>query len=123
MTIRKIIVPFLALMLFGVSNAYSQSQQNDNEKIISLIAKKRAFNKNTGFGYRIQLYNGSETRARRILGGFSVKFPGISTYIRYKSPEWKVQVGNYKTQLAADRALLQFKGKYTGAIVIPKNRG
>jgi hypothetical protein len=37
--------------------------------------------------------------------------------LSYESPEWKVRVGNYKTRLEADRALLKFKEKFTGAIV------
>ena len=36
-----------------------------------------------------------------------------------EQPEWKTQVGFYKTKLEADRALLNFKRKYQSAIVIP----
>jgi len=45
-------------------------------------------------------------------------FPEYSTTIKYKSPEWKTQVGPFKTRLEADRTLLTIKENYSGAIVI-----
>ena len=49
---------------------------------------------------------------------FESDFPDIETHIEYRQPEWKIQVGFYKTKLEADRALLSFKRKYKSAIVI-----
>jgi len=50
---------------------------------------------------------------------FKIDFPEIKTYLVYRQPEWKIQVGFYKTKLEADRALLDLKRKYGSAIVIP----
>ena len=50
---------------------------------------------------------------------FKYNFPETKTYLVYRQPEWKIQVGFYKTKLEADRALLKFKRKYQSAIVIP----
>lgn len=113
---------FLSTLLFlfiGTSSSFSQSQNNDNEKIESLIAKKRAYNKRYGSGFRIQLYNGSETSAKQIRAKFRVLHNKVSTYLKFDSPDWKVHIGNYKTKLEADKALLLFKDDFTSAIVIP----
>ena len=98
---------------------YSQSIKSDSTLINELISKKRSFNKEFGYGFRIQLYNGFETEAKKTEAKFKIDFPEIKTYLLYRQPEWKIQVGFYKTKLEADRALLDFKRKYRSAIVIP----
>ena len=87
-----------------------------------LIFKKRNFNKEFGFGYSIQLYNGNEQQARQILTRFNVDFPDRFSKLVYNSPEWKVQVGNYKTKLEADKDLIKFQKKITGIIVVPMGK-
>lgn len=114
----------LYFILFGCAvftsqTAVSQSKKTDGELIEDLIAKKKEFNKEFSYGHRIQLYNGFEDEARAIQKKFKIDFPEIKTYISYKQPEWKIQVGFYKTKLEAERALLGFKRKYESAIVIP----
>lgn len=113
---------FLSFLLFlgYFSTLNAQSKYIKNRDINSLLEKKRQYNKHHGFGYRIQLYNGNETQARNIQNGFQKDFSGIYTKLQYISPEWKVQVGNYKTRLDADRALLKIRENFSGAIVISK---
>jgi len=91
----------------------------ENKKINEVLAKKIEYNKNNrlGKGYKIQLYNGNESTAYRIKGNFEATY-GIVASLSYESPEWKVRVGNYKTRLEADRALLIFKEKFGGAIIL-----
>ena len=113
---------FLFVIIFSFTGVYSSIAQNkitDNEKVKTLIKKKRTYNKEFGFGYRIQLFNGLETNARKIKSRFSIENPNIKTYLRYSKPEWKIRVGNYKTKLEADKALNVFKENYPGAIIIP----
>ena len=100
-------------------STYSQSMKSDSTLINELISKKRNFNKEFGYGFRIQLYNGFETEAKKTETKFKINFPEIKTYLLYRQPEWKIQVGFYKTKLEADRALLDLKRKYGSAIVIP----
>jgi len=106
-------------VFFASQSAVSQSKKTDTELIENLIVKKKEFNKEYSFGHRIQLYNGFEKEARAIQKQFLIDFPEIKTYISYKQPEWKIQVGFYRTKLEADKALLDFKRKYENAIVIP----
>ena len=50
---------------------------------------------------------------------FSVLYPTVNTKLVWDNPDWKVQVGNYKTKLEADRANLIYKEEFSGTIVIP----
>lgn len=104
---------------FTTKTTYSQSEKSGNTLIKELISKKRSFNKEYSYGFRIQLYNGIETIARKTMKKFEYDFPEIKTHLEYRQPDWKTQVGFYKTKLEADRALLKFKRKYRSAIVIP----
>lgn len=116
---QKFIISFLLILIGGVYFANGQANYTENKDIISLIEKKREYNKNNGSGYRIQLYNGLERTAKSIQGRFRVEFPGVYNKVSYKAPEWKIQIGNYKTRLQADRALNKIREKFNGAIVVP----
>lgn len=85
----------------------------------SLITKKREFNKEYGFGFRIQIYYGDETKARSLQQKFKLNYPKVFTKLEYDRPYWKVKVGNYKSKLEADRATLIFSEKFSGLIVVP----
>lgn len=119
---RHLYISLLALLFCGISASFGQNNTVQNDTLAKFIEKKRAYNKKFGSGYRIQLYNGFETEAKKTRAKFRIKFPDVKTYIVYKSPEWKIQVGNYKTKLEADRALLAFKDEFYGAIVIPMGK-
>ena len=112
-------VCIILVVFLTTKPSFSQSEKSDNTLINELISKKRSFNKEFSYGFRIQLYNGIETVARKTMMKFNYDFPEIKTHLIYRQPEWKIQVGFYNTMLEADRALLNFKRKYKSAIVIP----
>jgi len=122
MKVQLFFLSFLLLFFMGSLEVAAQNQPNDNERIKELIAKKRDYNKRYGFGYRIQLYNGNERRAKSIRGRFRYLFPKVSSKLKYDSPEWKIQVGNYKTRLEADKAIMAFSKKFSGIIVVPMGK-
>jgi|GEM_PF-638406 hypothetical protein len=109
---------FGLLLVVGLGNMTAQNNTNMSPQIKNLIAKKRAFNKDIGFGYRVQIFYGDESNARKAQATFSSTYPTVFTKLSYDQPFWKVQVGNYKTKLEADRALLNFSEKFSGLIVI-----
>ena len=114
---------FLSFILFaillGTNSLYSQNKTNTSNEVKNLIDKKRSFNKQYGYGYRVQVYYGDETKARSIESKFKINFPNVYTKLDYDQPYWKVQVGNYKTKLEADKAVINFSEKFSGLIVIP----
>lgn len=94
--------------------------QTESDKIAKLIEQKRVNNKKNKYygGFKIQLFNGNESQAYKIKRDFDAAYPDYPTVIIYKSPEWKTQVGPFKTRLEADRTLLIIKDKFIGAIVL-----
>lgn len=103
----------------GLGSISAQNKTNISPEIKNLITKKRAFNKEFGYGFRIQIFYGDETNARNQMSKFSDIYTNVFTKLTYDQPYWKVQVGNYKTKLEADKALISFSQKFSGLIVIP----
>lgn len=97
----------------------AQGNTNSSEEVQRLLEKKRSYNLSKGFGYRIQIYYGTEEIAKDKAAEFALLFPEVPTKLVYNNPEWKVQVGNYKTKLEADRANLLFGKEFSATIVIP----
>ena len=119
MKLKSIFTHFLVIICLGTLSVNSQTTVN--EDVSSLITKKRKFNKENGYGFRIQLFYGSETNAKTELELFSLKFPSIKTYIDYSNPPyWKSLVGDYKTRLQADKILNEIKMRFPSAIVVPR---
>jgi hypothetical protein len=100
----------------------SQNVTTENKDIQNLLEKKRDYNKSVGFGYGIQIYYGTEKIAKSKNARFHILYPKVQTKLVYNNPEWKVQVGNYKTRLEADRANLIFRKEFSGTIVIPMGK-
>ncbi len=114
---KKILLVMFFVFFLSNSKLFAQSE---NEKINNLIEQKRTYNKNnkSSVVYKIQLYNGNEEEAYKIRRNFNISYPDYKTTIMYKPPEWKTQVGDFKTRLEADRVLKIIKKKFTGAIVL-----
>lgn len=115
--LKRTLLLSIALVFLSMSNSYAQSE---SEKIDKLVEQKRAFNKKNknNSGFKIQIYNGNEAQALKTQREFDAIYPNFKSLIVYKSPEWKTQVGPFKTRLEADRTLLTIKQDYRGAIVI-----
>ena len=121
---QKTLLIFSFLMVFGLTShsIIGQENKSHDQVITEFISKKKDFNEKFGYGFRIQLYNGFEVEAKKIQARFKINFPEIKSYIVYRQPEWKIQVGTYKTKLEADRALLEIKKEFSSAIVVPLGR-
>ena len=115
--LKRLLLPTFMVLFLSITNSYAQTE---SEKIDKLIEQKRFFNKKNknNSGFKIQIYNGNETEALKTKRNFDAIYTDYPTLIVYKSPEWKTQVGPFKTRLEADRTLLAIKQEYKGAIVI-----
>lgn len=85
-----------------------------------MVAQKKDYNKSieTYQGYKIQIYYGSEKECYEVKDEFSSLFPEIVTSIIFSTPQWKLQIGNYRTRLEADYAMVNIKKEYPAAIVL-----
>lgn len=117
---NNLFLKFLIVFFAGCLIVSAQDSVKKSKNISSLIEKKREYNKYNGSGFRIQLYNGDETKARNLKSSFENRFPDVFTKLSYNAPEWKVQVGSYKTRLDADRALNKIREEFSGAIVVER---
>ncbi|GAB7256170.1 SPOR domain-containing protein [uncultured Polaribacter sp.] len=113
---------FLFCLFVSIGTLNAQNSTKKDKEITNLLEKKRSYNKSNGFGYSIQIYYGNERTARSKHARFKVLYPRVYTKLIYNKPDWKVQVGNYKTKLEADRANLIFKKEFSGTIVVPMKK-
>jgi sporulation related protein len=121
---KKHLLSICFIALFTFSN-FAQQKEGElkiesSARIDKVIAQKKQYNKSlkTIRGYKIQLFYGNEKESYKIKNEFKQIFPEIPTIIIFSSPQWKVQVGNFKTRLEADRALVDIKKKYPSAIIL-----
>jgi len=116
---------YISLSLFFYYSGFAQQtigkvDIKTTSDIDRVITEKKAYNKSlkTMDGYKIQLFYGNEKNAYEAKEEFRSLFPDIPVKIIFSSPDWKVQAGNYRSRLDADRALIDIKNDFTVAIVL-----
>lgn len=69
-------------------------------------------------GYRIQIYNGIDrNKARAIQSDFIKSHPGVSAYLIYDQPHFRVRVGNFRSRSEATALYQTLRNQYTCMIV------
>jgi hypothetical protein len=131
----RIIFPsftLLCLLILQGLPAFSQEVKKDtgniiliqDEKVDLLVQKHVQINQNRNGidGFRIQIFfdsgNNSKTRARSIYDSFLSKYPDVGAYLTFKSPNYKVRVGDFRTRLDAQRFLNEILPEYPNAWII-----
>ena len=115
----KILIYFAFFSVFGISNLLAQEgvvAVNQDRQIDALLKLKGEINR-TESNYKIQIYNGNRTDAEKARLGFRRSFSDWSTSMQYETPNYKIWIGNFKTRLEADRALLKVKKKFGNAFI------
>jgi len=73
-------------------------------------------------GFRIQIFfdsgNNSKTKAQAVLDEFILKYPKTRGYLTFKSPNYKVRIGDFRTRLDAQRFLNEIIADYPNAFII-----
>ena len=93
-------------------------------KIDQLLKEKRKLN--TGLflneGYKIQIFYGNSDESKKKLQEFKKEFKDLDGTIIFNSPNYKVWIGNFKTRIEVERAMVDIKKKYPTALIIkPSN--
>jgi hypothetical protein len=93
-------------------------------KIDQLLKEKRKLN--TGLflneGYKIQIFYGNSEESKKKLQEFKKEFKDLDGTIIFNSPNYKVWIGNFKTRIEVERAMIDIKKKYPTALIIkPSN--
>ncbi|MCX6247183.1 MAG: SPOR domain-containing protein [Bacteroidetes bacterium] len=130
----SLLVQAVAVLLFSGPAATGYAQENtkgkgqiqivQDERVDLLVSKHVQINQNRNGmeGYRIQIFfdsgNNSKTKAQSINEGFKAKYPDVGAYLSFKSPNYKVRVGDFRTRLDAQRFLNEIIDEYPNAWII-----
>ena len=75
---------------------------------------------NSGTGFRVQIYNGTDRgKALKIRDGFDKAYPGVHSYISFKSPYYRIRVGNYINKSDANGMFKEASSSYFPCIIVP----
>ena len=89
---------------------------NQSNKLDSIIKLKKELNSKIQ-NLRIQIFNGDRDNAEQIIKEFIEIFNDTTADIMYETPNYKVWVGNYYTQLEADKRLIEIRKKFRSAFI------
>lgn len=73
-------------------------------------------------GFRVQIHhNQSQNReeSQKVRAQFSSDFPELKTYLEFKSPYYKIQVGDFISKLDAQKIQKEISKKYKGTYIVP----
>jgi len=94
--------------------------------IDTLIARRPLLNKTVGIsegtssGFRVQIYFGSKRQsAYDAQAKFMNEYPDVPTYVSYIEPNFKVQVGDFRTRLEAQKVQSDLSGMFSSIFIIP----
>ncbi len=112
------------LIVLNSNNLTAQVTVEQDSKFENLLSEKRKVNSSitTTDKYKIQIFYGENQNARKTLADFRRNFPDIDGTVIFSSPNYKVQVGNFKTKIDADRNRLEIIKKYPDALVVRVTR-
>jgi uncharacterized protein YxjI len=94
---------------------------DQDEEITQLIELKKDINKSKK-NYKIQIFNGSHSGALKAQSDFKKVFSEWSIDLEYETPNYKIWVGDFKTRLEADRALIKVKKEFGNAFIFKPKR-
>lgn len=88
-----------------------------DETLPALLAQKSEMVKDGLINerYRIQLFSGDNNAASKVIRDYRSQFPEWPSTIVFETPNYKVWVGNFRSSLEADRALIQIKKSFPSA--------
>lgn len=89
---------------------------NQDKDIDVLLRLKKEVNR-TAVNYKIQIYNGNHAGTEKARIEFKRSFSDWETSLRFETPNYKIWIGNFKTRLEADRALIKIKKKFKNAFI------
>ena len=83
------------------------------------IYQYQHYNHGTSPGYRVQINFSQEKNAvDKMQSDFWGKYPGITSYISYKQPYFRLSAGDFRTRLQAIDFLNKIRKDYPGSFVV-----
>jgi hypothetical protein len=125
--VLKLNAAFFACFLM-LNSAFGQTPGKveviKDPQIDSLIAKRLSLNNSrtlaTSAGFQIQLYLGPDKQdAYDAQSRFKSLYPGTNTYLSYTEPNYKVQVGDFRSRMEAQKLMNELKQYFPTVLIIP----
>ena len=127
---RKILSTFgvFTLLIFAAS-AQAQTTDSTSKGRLDIYAedgiddlrsryKQKNKTSNEFSGYRVQIYNGRKAELLKKRSEFLAVFPEVQVYTVYDAPEYKLQTGDFRTRLEAEKFLKQVVKNYGSGFVV-----
>ncbi len=117
----KVLILTLLFSMFCFTQSQAQEGAvvvNQDRDIDALLRLKKDVNK-TKLNYKIQIFSQANDRlgAEKARLDFKNTFSDWETSMKYETPNYKIWVGDFKTRLEADRALLVIKKEFKSAFI------
>jgi hypothetical protein len=72
-------------------------------------------------GFRVQIFNGDKSDCLKQRGRFLKVYRNIPAYLLYEAPEYRTQIGDFRTRLEAEAFLKKIINNFAGSFVVPAN--
>lgn len=72
----------------------------------------------SGYRFFSDSGNNSKNKAQSVQEEIQMRFQGIGVYLTFKSPNYKVRVGDFRTKLDAQRFLIELTADYPNAFIV-----
>lgn len=115
----SLLISLLVLSVF-FSSSFAQNAQvtvNQSEDIDALLKLKTEINKEA-VNFKIQIYSGrSRVGATNSRKEYLENYSDWSTDMHFDYPNYKLWIGDFKTKIEADRALIRIKKTFPDAFI------
>jgi hypothetical protein len=121
--ISVLILPWMGLSQ-NSQTAIGKSEVIQDQRVDVLLNKHIRINElnKTIEGYRIQIFsdsgNNSKANAQSLRDEFMSKYPSLGVYLTFKSPNYKVRIGDFRTRLDAQRLLNDISVDFPNAFIV-----
>tara|TARA_B100001173_G_scaffold294827_1_gene289067 strand:+ start:452 stop:886 length:435 start_codon:yes stop_codon:yes gene_type:complete len=112
----NLIILLIAIPFWSVNSQNGYVKINKSKKLEKIILLKKDLNSKIE-NLKIQIYNGNREQAEKIKEEYIEKFNDSVVKIIYETPNYKVWVGSFFTQLEADKFLLKIRKKFKSAFI------
>jgi hypothetical protein len=119
MNLKKLLLGlFLGSFCFLQGQGKGSLTVNSPAKVKELqeIFAQEDYHKKQLEGYRVQIYNGRRDDCLKQRSNFLRLYPNVAAYTLYESPEYRIQVGDFRTRLEAEKfkqlIIKDFRGSF-----------
>ena len=119
-TFNRIILPFHLLMCNLILAQSENLIVKEDSMITKLMLAKKEIDRNLYKSqfFTIQLYYGNFIEAEKVFEKFKENFPEWKSELSFETPNYKVQVGNYKDYYFGMSKLREIKSTYPSAFLL-----